>query len=126
MNVFLWILQLALAFQTFAGGAYKVFMFDAIAGDPAMSALSRGGWGAVGVFEMLCALLLVLPAALKWMPALTPVGAAVLAVESLALAALYGRHSLQFTATNPMVYVLIGGLLAAFVAYGRFALVPRV
>ena len=89
-----------------------------------MGALSRGGWGALGVFEMLCAVLLVVPAAAKWMPVLTPLAAAALALESLALAGLYAQYSLELTATNPLVWVVVMGLMAAFVAYGRYALRP--
>ena len=125
MNVVLWVLQVALALLSIAGGAYKVFMFDELANMPAMSALSRGGWGALGVFEMLCAVLLIVPAAAKWMPVLTPLAAAALALESLALAALYAQHSLQLTATNPLVWVVVMGLMAVFVAYGRYALRPQ-
>lgn len=125
MNILLWVVQIALALQTFAGGAYKAFMFDTVTAEPWFGALSRGGWAAVGLLEMLCAVLLVVPAATKWMPGLTPLGAAVLALESLALAVLYGRYSLQLTATNPLVYVIVGGLLAAFVAIGRYALLPK-
>jgi len=124
MNVLLWVLQLALALLSFAGGAYKVFMFDNIAKVPAMSALSPGGWRAVGMLEMLCAVLLVVPAATKWMPVLTPLAATVLALESLALAALYAQYSLELTETNPLIYVVVEGLVAAFVAYGRFAVTP--
>ena len=80
MNVLLWILQAVLALLSFAGGAYKVFMFDQIATVPAMSALTRSGSAAVGMLEMLCAVLLVVPAIAKWMPALTPLAAAVLAL----------------------------------------------
>lgn len=124
MNVLLWVLQLALALLSFAGGAYKVFMFDNIEKVPAMSALSPGGWSAVGMLEMLCAVLLVVPAATKWMPVLTPLAAAVLALESLALAGLYASYSTQLTATNPLIYVVVEAVVAAFVAYGRFAVTP--
>lgn len=124
MNVLLWVLQVALALLSLGGGAYKVFMFDELAKVPAMGALARGGWGALGVFEMLCAVLLVVPAAAKWMPVLTPLAAAALALESLALAGLYARYSLKLTATNPLVWVVVMGLLAAFVSYGRYALRP--
>jgi hypothetical protein len=48
-----------------------VFSFDTVANQPFFGALPRGGWGALGVFEMLCAVLLVVPAAGKWMPILT-------------------------------------------------------
>jgi hypothetical protein len=76
------------------------------------------------MFEMLCAGLLVVPAAVKWMPVLTPLAAAALALESLALAGLYARYSLKLTATNPLVWSVVMGSLAAFVAYGRYALRP--
>jgi DoxX-like protein len=124
MNVLLWALQVALALLSLAGGVYKVFQYDDIAKVPAGAALSRGGWGAVGVFEILCAVLLVVPAATKWMPALTPLAAAALALESLALALLYAQYSLAIAATNPLVYVVVMALMAAFVAYGRYALGP--
>ena len=124
MNVLLWVIQIALALLSFGGGAYKVFMFDELAKMPAMGALARGGWGALGVFEMVCAVLLVVPAAANWTPVLTPVAAAALALESLALAGLYARYSLELTATNPLVWVVMMGLMAAFAAYGRYALRP--
>jgi DoxX-like family len=122
MNVLLWVVQVALAVLYLAGGAYKTFMFDELASQ--MGALPRGGWGALGVLEMVGAVLLVVPAAAKWMPILTPLAAAVLALETLLLAGLYARYSLQLAATNPMVWAVVMGLLAAFVAYGRYALRP--
>jgi hypothetical protein len=76
------------------------------------------------VFEMLCAVLLVVPAAVKWMPILTPLAAAALALESVALAVLYAWYSLALTAANPLVWVVVGALIAAFVAYGRNTLRP--
>jgi hypothetical protein len=124
MNILLWVLQVALALQAFAGGAYKIVKFEELENSPAMAALSRGGWAAVGVLEMACGVLLVAPAAVGWMPGLTPLAAVVLALESFALAALYARHSTKLTATNPLVYVVVSGVLAAFVAYGRYALAP--
>lgn len=122
MNVLLWVLQAALALLYLAGGAYKAFMVDELANQ--MRALSRGGWRALGVLEMLGAVLLVGPAAAKWMPVLTPLAAAALALETLALAGLYARYSLKLAATNPLVWSVVMGLLAAFVAYGRYALSP--
>ena len=124
MNVLLWVLQVALAFLYLAGGAYKVFSFDELASQ--MAALSRGGWRALGVLEMLGAVLLIVPAAAKWMPVSTPLAAAALALEALALAALYAQYSLELAATNPLVWSVVMALLAAFVAYGRYALRPLV
>src|SRR5918996_3822747 len=122
MNILLWVLQVALALLYLAGGAYKTFMFDELANQ--MTALPRDGWAALGVLEMLCAVLLVVPAAAKWMPVLTPLAAAALALETLALAGLYAQYSLQLTATNPLVWAAVMGLLVAFVAYERYALRP--
>ena len=122
MNVLLWVLQAALALLCLAGGSYKVFMFDQVANEAWYGALPRGGWSALGVFEIVCGVLLVVPGATKWMPSLTPLAAVALAVENLALAGLYGRHSLKLTAANPLVWVVAGALLAVFVAYGRYAL----
>jgi hypothetical protein len=124
MNVLLWVVQVALALLSVAGGAYKVFSFDELAKMPAMGALSRSVWGALGAFEMLCAVLLVVPAS-KRMRFLTPLAAAALALESLALAGLYARYSLEVTTTNPLVWVIVMALMAALVAYGRYVLRPQ-
>jgi VIT1/CCC1 family predicted Fe2+/Mn2+ transporter len=119
MNTFLWVLQLVLAVMYLAGGAYKTFMFDELAG--AMNALPRGGWGALGVVEMVGGLLLVVPWATGWMPHLTPLAAAVLTLETLGLAAFYASYSVAIAVTNPMAWALVMGLLAAAVTYGRYA-----
>ena len=124
MNVLLWVLQVALSLFYLAGGQYKVFHFDELVKVPPAGELSRGQWGALGGFEMLCAVLLVVPAATKWMPVLTPFAAGALALESLVLALWFARHSLALRATNPLVYVVVGGVIAAFVAYGRYTLSP--
>jgi len=115
MNVLLWIIQVALAVLYLSGGAYKVFKFDALANH--MRALPRGGWRALGGLEMVGAILLVIPA-------VTPLAAAALALETLALAGLYARYSRKLAATNPMVWAVVMGLLVAFVAYGRYTLRP--
>ena len=120
MNIVLWVLQIALAFLYLAGGSYKVFKFDELSNQ--MRTLPRGGWRALGMLEMVCAVLLIVPAAANRMPVLTPLAAAALALESLALAGLYARYSLELTATNPLVWVVMMGLMAAVVAYGRSAL----
>jgi hypothetical protein len=121
MNVFLWVLQAVLGVFSLAGGTYKVLMAAELAGQ---LPLSRPGWAALGVLEVVCAVLLVVPAALNWMPVLTPLAAAALALDYLALAVLFARYSIKLTANNPLPYALVGGLLAAFVDYGRYAFSP--
>jgi hypothetical protein len=117
MNILLWVFQAALAFLYLSGGYFKAFKFDDLARQ--YTALSHGAWRALGVLEMLGAVLLIVPAATNWMPVITLVAAAVLAVESLGLAALFARYSLKLTAENPLVWNVVMGLLAAFVACGR-------
>lgn len=124
MNILLWVIQGALALLYLAGGAYKVFAFDELAKQ--MNALPRGGWTALGVFEMVGAVLLIVPQAAKWMPILTPLAAGALALEALALAALYAQYSLQLGASNPLVWSVVMGVLAAAVAYGRYPQTPLV
>ena len=122
MHVLLWILQVAAGLFYFAGGAYKAFNGSQLAAQ--MPALPPALWSVLGVVEMVCAVLLVVPATGKWLPHATPTAAAVLAVETLALAALYARYSLAVAATNPLVWAVALGLLVGFVAWGRYALRP--
>ena len=122
MNVLLWVIQAALALLCLSGGAYKAFKFDELANQ--MRALSHGGWRALGVLEIVCGILLVVPAAAKWMPVVTPLSAAALALETLVLSGVYARYSLKLTAANPLVWSVAMALMAAFVAYGRYALSP--
>ncbi len=120
MNIMLWIVQAILALLCVSGGAYKVTSAHALASQ--FPALPGVGWRSLGVVEVVLGILLIVPAAFRILPALTPIAAAVLAVESLALAALYARTSLQVTGSNPMVWAAGMGVLASFAAYGRFAL----
>jgi DoxX-like family len=122
MNILLWVLQIVLAVFCLAGGAYKAFNVDEMA--HRVRELSRGGWRALGVLEMLCGVLLIVPAATQWMPILTPLAAAAVAMESLGTSALYARHSLRLVAANPLVWSVAMALMAAFVAYGRYAIRP--
>ncbi|MFN8638726.1 MAG: DoxX family protein [Dehalococcoidia bacterium] len=122
MNLVLWVLQAALAFLYFAGGAYKVVASDELA--TSLIALPRNGWSVLGIIEMVGAALLIVPAATRWRPSLTGLAAIVLAVETLGLAALYARSSLEFAATNPLWWAAAMGLLAAVIAYARLHLRP--
>lgn len=119
MNAVLWTLQILLAVVYVAGGAYKTFMFDELAGT--MSGLPRGAWRGLGLIEIAGGLLLVAPAATGWMPQLTPLAAIALTLETLLLAAFYARYSLAVTAANPLVWAVVMGLLVAVVAWGRYA-----
>jgi hypothetical protein len=123
MNILLWVLQVALALLYLAGGGFKAFNPDDVARQ--VTALPPGAWRALGVFEVLGAVLLIVPAAAKWMPVLTPLAAGALALETLALAAVYARYSRKLAATNPLVFAVPMGLMAVLVAYGRYSLSPQ-
>ncbi len=122
MNILLWVLQAVLAFLNLSGGAYKLFKFDEMAKQ--LDAIPRGAWSAVGVFEMVAGILLVLPTTLTRMPGLTALAAAALTVEAIGLSLLYARSSIALAATNPLMWSAVMALLSAFVAYGRYAPKP--
>jgi uncharacterized membrane protein YphA (DoxX/SURF4 family) len=74
----------------------------------------------LGVCEVLGALGLILPALLRIRPQLTPIAAAGLVIIMAGATAFTLRWEPAAEATLPFVT----GLLAAFVAYGRWRLVP--
>ena len=119
MNILLWILQIALAFFFLSGGAYKIFKVETLAGH--FRGLPPNVWRALGVLEIVGGVLLVVPAKVTGVPMLTALAAAVLAIESLALAAAYGRKSVKLVAANPFVWCAPMGVFAAVVAFGRWA-----
>ncbi len=122
MNLLLWIIQIVLAlFRPRRRRLQAVCLRGAGEDARKQLALPQSAWGALGVFEMVCGVLLIVPFALKWMPALTPLAAAALVLESLALAALYAWFSLQLAPSNPLVWVVLMAILAALIACGRYA-----
>ena len=121
MNILLWVLQVLAALLYGASGVMKVFMFDKISADqPSFGALPRGAWMALGIFELVCVVGLILPSALHWHPQLTVVAAAVLAIESLVF---IGVH-VKYGEIVPIIMSAVLGLLMAFIAYGRLILKP--
>lgn len=119
MNTMLWVLQALLALLLVAGGGYKAMSAADLATQ--FPALSLAIWRSLGIVELVGGLLLVVPGSMKWMPVLTPVAAAVLCVEALAISLVYARVSIRPSAENPLVWSVAMTLMLAFVAYGRFA-----
>lgn len=118
-NVLLWTVQALLAlFFGLASGAPKLFL------PPEMLALpiplSDPFLKFIGVAEVLGALGLILPGVLRIQTGVTPVAAACLALVT-ACATVY-----QLMAGQPesAVFATVIGLIAAFVAYGRWRLAP--
>ena len=113
MNYALWIVQALLALLfLFAGGMKLVLPIEEMTKQMPMPGLFLRF---IGVCEVLGALGLILPWLLGIRPGLTPLAAAGLAtVTTLA------------TADVAMALIpLVVGILAAFVAYGRWRLVPH-
>jgi uncharacterized membrane protein YphA (DoxX/SURF4 family) len=121
MNTLLWVLQVLAALLYGASGVMKVFMFDEVSGDvPSFGALPREAWLALGIVELVCVVLLIVPSALRWRPRLTVLAATVLAIESLVF---IGVH-VQYDEVGPTIMSGVLGLLMGFIAYGRMASKP--
>src|SRR5216110_3735385 len=115
MNVALWIVQgLLAALFLFAGGAKLVLPLDQMAGPVALP-----GWflRSLGVAEVLGAFGLVLPGLLRIRPGLTPLAAAGLVIIMIGAVVVSLPMGLAMA-----LLPLVTGLLAAFVAYGRWRL----
>ena len=121
MNIMLWILQVLAAFLYGASGVMKVFMFDKVSEDvPSFGALPRKAWMALGILELVCAVGLIVPAALHWQPALTVVAATALTIESFVFVWVHAKHR----EITPIILSGVLGLLMAFIVYGRMVLRP--
>jgi len=121
MHILLWVLQVLAALLYAASGVMKVFLFDKVSADvPSFGALPRGAWMVLGILELVCAVLLVGPAAFHWLPLLTVLAAAILAIESLVF---IGVH-VKYNEITPIVMSAVLGIAMAFVAYGRMVLRP--
>ena len=121
MNILLWILQVLLALHTAMGAAWK-FSHSAEQTMPSLNAIPHGAWRAMGVFELICSVGLILPALYGPLAILAPIAAACIAAEMLLFC---GLHLKSGEANyGPMVYWLVVATLCAFVAYGRFVITP--
>ena len=118
MTYVLWTVQglLALVFL-FAGGMKLVLPLEQMAGPVELPGyLLRF----IGVAEVLGALGLILPSVLRIRPGLTPLAACGLVIIMIGATVI----TLGAVLIGPAVISLIVGLLAAFVAYGRWRLAP--
>jgi hypothetical protein len=115
----LWIVQglLALLFL-WAGGVKLVLPLDQLTGP-----ISLPGWFMrfIGAAEVLGALGLVLPGLLGIRPGLTPLAAAGLVIIMIGATGLGLMTGSVVMVLSPLVV----GLLAAFIAYGRWRLAPH-
>ena len=121
MNILLWVLQVLAALLYTASGTMKVFMFDKISAEvQSFGALPREAWMVLGIVELFCTAGLIVPAAIRWQPWLTPGAATVLAVESIVFVWVHVKYG----ETPSIIMSGVLGLVMAFVAYGRMVLKP--
>jgi uncharacterized membrane protein YphA (DoxX/SURF4 family) len=119
MNIALWIVQALLAAVfLFAGGMKFVMSVEEMTKQVPMP-----GWFLrfIGVCEVLGALGLILPRLLHIRPGLTPLAAAGLVIIMIGATVLTLMTSDITMALAPLAV----GILAAFVAYGRWRLTPQ-
>jgi len=121
MNILLWVLQIALAWLSIAGGVFQIFKIEQLQKNVAsMRALPRGLWAFLGAVGCLAGLGLIVPGATHVLPVLTPIAAAVVAAESILISAFY----ITYGDRSPLGYSVAMAIIAAFISYGRFALKP--
>ena len=124
MNIVLWIIQVLLALLfLFAGGMKLVISPEVLQsmGSPNQIVLPGLFVRFMGVCEVLGGLGLILPGLLRIRPGLTPLAAAGLVIIMI------GATVLSFAADGMAAAIVpfVTGILAAFVAYGRWRLVPH-
>ncbi|WP_214366536.1 DoxX family protein [Pseudonocardia sp. H11422] len=119
MNVFVWLLQIALAVAFLGAGAMKLARPRKALADSGMGYVedfSDGAVKAIGALEVLAAIGIVLPWATGIAPALTPLAALGLVVIMIGAAVVHARRK-----EYPMIGInVVLGVLAAIVAFSRF------
>lgn len=124
LNTILWIVQILLGLA-FLGAAYGHTLGYARSvvrsGMTWMAAVGRQRMAIIGSLEILGAVGLVLPAATKILPWLTPVAATCFMVLMVFALIFHARRTGE---VPNIVFNVILGALAASVAYGRFVLEP--
>lgn len=121
MNILLWVLQIALAWLCIAGGAFQIFKIEELQKNVAsMRALPRGLWAFLGAFGCLAGLGLILPGAINVLPILTPISAAAVVAQSVLISTFY----IYYRDYSPLPYSVAMAIMAAFISYGRFVLMP--
>jgi uncharacterized membrane protein YphA (DoxX/SURF4 family) len=119
MNILLWIIQSLLSLLFIFGGAMKFVMSVADMNQNAPTPMPGWFLHFIGVCEVLGGIGLILPAALRIMPALTPLAATGLGIITLGATIITAKAGIAMAAV-PFVVCL----LSFFVAFGRWRLAP--
>ena len=119
MTYALWILQVLLGLLFLFSGGMK-FVMSVAEMTKAMPAMPGWFLHFIGVMEILGGFGLILPSLLRIRPGLTPLAAACLVIIMSGATAI----TLGTMGVGAAMLPLIVGILCAFVAYGRWRLVP--
>jgi len=118
MNVALWIVQgLLAALFVFGGGMKLVLPIEKMTDPVALPGLFLRF---IGVCELLGGIGLIVPSLLRIRPGLTPLAAAGLVVIMIGATVI----TLAYVGIASALIPLLVGILAAFIAYGRWRLAP--
>ena len=120
MNILLWILQSVLALHTAMGAVWKFSHSERSV--PSLNAIPHKIWLGLSVFELLCSVALVLPAVMTSAAVLAPIAATCIGATMLIFSAIHLRT--RDAKYGPMIYWLVVAAFCAFIAYGRFILIP--
>jgi uncharacterized membrane protein YphA (DoxX/SURF4 family) len=122
LNIVLWVLQVLLGLLfIWAGGMKLVLPLEKLAGPPGSIVFPGMFLRFIGVVELLGGIGLILPGLLRIKPGLTPLAAAGLVIIMIGgvVVTLLGSEGAGFAVIPAVV-----GLLAGFIAYGRWRLAP--
>lgn len=122
MNILLWTLQILLAFHTAIGAAWKFSNTVQTTAPSLATMITPEIWAGLSVFEIICALCLVIPLFKKSLSFLIPLAAIGLALEMFAFSGLHLSSGDENMA--PMMYWLVVAFISMFIAYGRIKLKP--
>lgn len=115
MTAAFWTLQIILAIHTLTGAFWKFsHSVDAV---PSLRAIPDRVWRALGVVEIILALILLVPVFSESLATLAAVGALGITAEMLAFSAIHLRSGSK--AHGQMVYWLVVAAIATFVAVVR-------
>ena len=121
LHITLWVVQVALALAFGAIGITKLTTSEVDLMQQSAELIEKYGVGLIrfiGISEVLGALGLILPAALRILPVLTP-------LASLGLAVIMGlATALHASKGEPIVIQVVFLLLTLFVVWGRFSKAP--
>ena len=124
MNILLWCLQGLLAVIMLMAGSFKLTKIKSELKQKNMEwvdSVSAGSVKLIGFSQLLISFGLILPQLLGILPWLTPLAALGLVLEMLGAIILHIRRRDPIQASMPSIIFVI---IATFVAYGRFVLIP--